>query len=393
MASKTKPNAGSGVGTALNAVALLGLSLSLGACTGMWAPYPSRPIDGPDAITLIPITPDLVSSIRSDQPKQYDTSDLPLSGDQPYQYTIKAGDVLDVSLSPIVFFNSKNSNSLIGETGLGYTVYPEGTIYLPYAGPVQVAGLTPREAQTKVIENLSKFLISPDVLVTVRDFRSQRILLTGQIKDPGYVPITDVPLTLMGLLAQRGVLTEQSGIYNPSLPIIASSPVAADTSRVSLKRDGRDYVFDAFRVASSMGNGTDIVLLDGDILTVPPVRRGKIFVMGEVISPSLMEIDSTHTNLAEILLLAGGLDPITSKASRVYLIRGDLAHPTVYQLNAAAPDSFLLAQEFPLKPKDIVFVSPAGITRWNRFLQQLLPAVNGLVNTAVTAEVLGGGDN
>ncbi|QNK00023.1 hypothetical protein [Dyella telluris] len=60
------------------------------------------------------------------------------------------------------------------------------------------------------------------------------------------------------------------------------------------------------------------------------------------------------------------------------------AKATVYQLDARSPDAFILANQFKVKPGDVVFVGPAGITRWNRFLTQLLP-LTGIISNAASA--------
>ncbi|PKL94166.1 MAG: capsular biosynthesis protein, partial [Gammaproteobacteria bacterium HGW-Gammaproteobacteria-9] len=64
----------------------------------------------------------------------------------------------------------------------------------------------------------------------------------------------------------------------------------------------------------------------------------------------------------------------------LYVIRGAedmMTEPAkVFQLNADSPTAFALAKHFPLQPQDVVFVGPANITRWNRFISQLLPSAN-----------------
>ena len=48
---------------------------------------------------------------------------------------------------------------------------------------------------------------------------------------------------------------------------------------------------------------------------------------------------------------------------------------TVYNLNAASADAFLLAEHFKLEPRDVVYVSPAPVQRWNRLISALLPSL------------------
>ena len=58
----------------------------------------------------------------------------------------------------------------------------------------------------------------------------------------------------------------------------------------------------------------------------------------------------------------------------------------VYHLNAKSPVAFALADQFRLQPGDVVFVGAAGITRWNRFVSQLLP-FSGIIRNATASDL------
>ncbi|HXG29836.1 MAG TPA: hypothetical protein VNJ47_13435, partial [Nevskiales bacterium] len=86
----------------------------------------------------------------------------------------------------------------------------------------------------------------------------------------------------------------------------------------------------------------------------------------------------------------------TANAGRIYVIRGFVdeaqnpggsvhtrLEPVIYQLNAKSVDALLLADQFPLKPRDVVFVSSATLVNWNRALAQIIPSLNAVFQTAV----------
>ena len=114
--------------------------------------------------------------------------------------------------------------------------------------------------------------------------------------------------------------------------------------------------------------------------------RKEVYVIGEVLRPQALTFKTTDMTLTQALGRTGGLNPITSKGEAVYVIRGieemQQTPATVYQLDAKSPVAFALGDKFRLKPGDVVWVGPAGITRWNRFLSQLLPLSAILTNAA-----------
>jgi polysaccharide export outer membrane protein len=366
---------------------------ALTGCVGMNAPYNDGTIKPVD-IDLIPVTPDVIAQQAVEHATLNAEAISPLepyAGD--YRYVIRPGDVLLISVPSIVSFNSVNSPSVLGEQGQGYAVYNDGTIYLPYSGSVQVAGLSLKETQEAVVKALSGYLKQPQVVVSVQEFRSQRIMVTGQVQRPGYLPVTDVPITLIGALSGVGGITEMRGDSDPRVVGTQSGQIQAavaspDLRHVMLKRGGNTYEINVQKVLASGDIKRDPLLIDGDVVVVPTVHRSNVFVLGEVTRPGLLEVNRDDTDLADALMASGGINQLTANASRVYVIRGDYKRPTVYQIDAGRPDAMLLAQKFQILPADVIYVAEARATRWNRGLGQILPTVQGLLSAAVVANTV-----
>lgn len=104
-------------------------------------------------------------------------------------------------------------------------------------------------------------------------------------------------------------------------------------------------------------------------------RSKKIYVMGEVLKPGLQPITDAPLTLADVINLAGGFDANTADTRRIFVIRGNPTSPSVYWLDAKSPTAMLLAEQFLMQPRDVVFVSVADIARWNRSINQILPTV------------------
>lgn len=114
---------------------------------------------------------------------------------------------------------------------------------------------------------------------------------------------------------------------------------------------------------------------------VSQYNHQKLQVLGEVNTPSTLPVTNVPLSLMDAINAAGGFNLGTADTKYVYVIRGPAAHPRMFWLNASQPDALLLSENFYLQNHDVVYVSTAGIARWQRVATALLPAVEG-VNSA-----------
>lgn len=254
----------------------------------------------------------------------------------------------------------------------GRLVRPDGTIFYPYVGTLTAEGKTLEEIRKVISTRLATFIDNPQVDVSVLRFGSQKVTLSGAFTKGDSIPLTTVPMTLVEALGQANVDTQ-----------------TADLSGLTLVRDGKEYRLDADTLNRKDSKLYGVYLKDGDSIHLPYNDNRKVYVMGEVRSPLAANFKTTSLTLMDALGQAGGLNQETADADEVYVIRGPenfnsspAAKAQVFHLSASSPTAFVLAQHFALQPQDVVFVGPAGITRWNRFVSQLLGSSNVLSSTA-----------
>lgn len=324
-------------------------------------------------VELIPITPKLLAMDRA---AAVATAIPPaLLAYQPSGYEIGAGDTLFITIwdHPELTSPAGAQQQTVAN---GRLVRSDGTLFYPYVGTLKVAGMTIEQLREAISNKLAKYIEKPQVDVSVVGYNSQRVLLQGAFLKTDPQPITAVPLTLAQALGTATINTQE-----------------ADLSNLVLTRNGHDYHLDLGALNSGQQVAPDIYLQPGDRLFLPYSDSREAYVVGEVTRPQAIPFKTGNLSLTQALGRAGGLDETTSKGKAVYVIRGaqdlEKAPAKVFQLDAHSPAAFALADGFKVQAGDVVFVGPAGITRWNRVLSQLLPVSSLITSAAIANSNLG----
>jgi polysaccharide export outer membrane protein len=303
---------------------------------------------------IIPITADLI--IERANAKQ-EVNNLPMDTDPMTAYKIGPHDRLQITVWDHPELNDPGSEK-IDPTLAGKTVQDDGTLYYPYVGNIPVAGKTVAEVRDLLTEGLSKYFKKVKLDVRVLSFQSHRAAVVGQVKTPGVQSMNETPLTIAEAISRAGGVTEE-----------------ADSSNVTLARDGKLYKIDVLKLYEKGGADQNLLLRDGDVLNIPDRRDSKVFVMGEVGRQQALQIgNGQRMTLAQALAEAYGVDFNSSRPEEIYVIRTGELKPEIFQLNAESPDALILADQFSLQAHDTVFVGTAGVTQWSRVLNQILPS-------------------
>ncbi len=327
-------------------------------------------LEAPPPGQLIPITADLIKQQRSSRP-----SDLPEDIRQlfgtPKPYTIGSGDVLNIvvwdhpELSvPAAGGLATDATNLSG-VGNGYNVSPDGFIQFPYIGTVKLLGLTEYEVRDLIVKRLAKVIKDPQVTVRIQSFRSSRVYVDGEVRLPGLQPVTDVPMTLPEVIGRAGGFT-----------------ATADRSSISITRNDSTIMVSLPMLTERGINPAKILLGSGDLVRVLAREEAKVFVMGEVLRPSAQTLRNGRLTLNEALGDSGGINQASADPRQIFVIRAANAlKPEIYHLDAHSPAAFALAEGFELQARDVVYVDPVPLVRWNRVISLMLPSAQAVSTT------------
>ena len=99
----------------------------------------------------------------------------------------------------------------------GQTIAPDGTIFFPFVGRIKAAGKTVGEVRDQLSSGLVRYIRNPQVDVRVLSYRGQKVQVTGDVKTPGPLAISDVPLTLVDAITRSGGTNSDADIQRVRL--------------------------------------------------------------------------------------------------------------------------------------------------------------------------------
>jgi polysaccharide export outer membrane protein len=321
-----------------------------------------------------------------------------------YQYRIGKKDILSITVwdHPELTIPSEDASAA------GHVVDNDGRFYFPYAGKIHAKGKTTGEVRDTLEKKLATFITNPQISVRVALFRSQKAYISGAVLKPTTLNINDVPTTVRDAISKSGGVTPDLFTGFASLSR-NNQKISIDLNRMLKHNDNRqnfllkngdrlhiigknrlaeeirkENILNPIRLQFELKKERSIAHLKKELERELKSEQAKVFVMGEVNKPGSVryQVEDGMT-LAEAINDSGSFREETVNPKGIFVVRQENSNdtiPTVYQLPLASVQSMLLAEQFNIRPRDIVYVTATPSIRWNRVLAQLIPSLT-LVNT------------
>ena len=280
-------------------------------------------------------------------------------------YRVGAGDILTIAVWGNPELSNESDERRTPQSGV--VVGPDGRIFFPYAGLVPVIGMTVEQIRSAITQKLAVFMREPQVDVRMAQFRSQRVQVTGEVVQPGTVPLDNTSKGVLEALNERGGMSER-----------------ASRRRVYLSRDGKRYEVDLDRLYGGEFGSFSPVLQSGDVIRVPDASEDQIVVLGAVEAPKSVPMIGDSLSAISAIAAAGGVSRTSARGSDIYVFRAAATGPPeagpiqVFQIDMSQPQGLLFATHFILNPRDVVYVAATELSRFNSVGQQLLPTLQDI---------------
>jgi polysaccharide biosynthesis/export protein len=261
-------------------------------------------------------------------------------------------------------------------------VGPDGAISVPYAGRIPVAGRSPSEVQQTIEARLADKALQPQALVIVEKSAANAVTVAGEAVAGARVAISPGGDRLLQVIAAAGG---------------ARAPVSETFVRLS--RQGVTATIPLERLVAEPDE--DIYAQPGDVLTLIQLPQS-FSVLGATGRNAKIAFDAEKLTLSEAVAKSQGLRDDLAKPEGVFLFRFEPntvvraldqpvaattperdVSPVVYRFNFRDGKSYLLARQFPVRDKDVIFAADAPAAQIYKFLTALNqvtgPIVTGLI--------------
>ncbi|MBO0661591.1 polysaccharide export protein [Jiella sp. MQZ9-1] len=304
----------------------------------------------------------------------------------PRDTGIGVGDTVQVSIFEAGvggLFSSLGSNG----QGSSSVVLPpqevarDGTINIPYAGRIKVAGATAGTVEKRIVAALRDRAIEPQAVVTVQKGTSTSVTVTGDAVAGRTVPIPTSGLKILDLVASVG---------GPNAPIYETA--------ISLTRRGQTIQMPFSELVNTPSE--NVFVEPGDVVLLTHQPRTYV-ALGATGRSAQLPLQGYEMSLAEALAQVGGLSPNLANPAGVFVLRREPARemlaryqgkafksasltdpkaislsgniPVVYRFNLREPSGLIYSQDFKIHTGDMLYVATAPYVS----VKQAFDAFNG----------------
>lgn len=300
---------------------------------------------------------------------------------------IGPGDTLAVSIfdpSGSLFGSGGGSLTSIrssNQTLPAIEVDASGAVTIPFAGAVQVAGMTTSQAGAAIRRALVGKVANPQVVVVMSENSYNTVTVLGEVRQPGRAPLSTNANRIVDVIANRGGVAR-----------------APEDVLVTIRRNGQTFSAPLADVTSNFDENVRLTRGDQVNLVYAP-RHFSTF--GALNAVTQVEMGAGPLSLAGAISKVGGLDTNSANARSVLVFRferpevaaalgltqraTDRGVPVVYRLNLEEAEGLFIASNFQIQPDDIFYVPRSGSAELGKFFTLVRTLTGAIYDISVTS--------
>lgn len=380
----------------LRGLSALAAAVLATGCTSFGASGPSsRAVLGSDQrslanaqISVVELTDDVARLVIANSGKA-SFSDA-FGETTPQGALIGAGDVLEVMLweaPPAVLFGNLSAGVLsrapTTSQGLslpGQVVDENGLISVPFAGSIVAAGRTPAQIEREIVVRLKGKAHLPQAAVRLVSNQATNVTVVGDVPNSGRIPLSPKGERLLDVLAAAG-----------------GAKQAVSKTVVQVTRGNR---VTSMPLEAVIGDPRQNIVVQPDDIVTVSFQPYSFIAFGATGSNNELPFEATGINLAQAMGRVGGLRDDRADIRGVFIFRledpaalaGKLPEnarltpdgklPVIYRLDLKDPGSLFVAQSFPMRNRDVLYVSDAPLADVQKFMNMVSSAAFSVIGVA-----------
>lgn len=340
---------------------------------------PQSAAPGAEMIQVVDLTGEMTRRVLASEKKKLFSETLGNKASMASH--IGSGDSLEISVweaPPATLFSTMALDPRAGVATSRVVGLPEqmvaqdGSISVPFAGTVSAAGKTSQQLAADIARRLQGKANQPQVLVRVTRNASANVTVVGEVAQSVRMPLTAKGERLLDAVAAAGGVRQPVGKMTLQL---TRGDVVQAMALDSVIQDPKQNVF----------------LQPGDVVTAL-FQPLSFTALGATGKNEEVLFEAQGISLAQALARSGGLQDQRADARGVFIFRfeepgvtqvreemsalmPDGRVPIVYRLDLKDPASFFLAQSFPMRNKDVIYISNAPVAELQKFMNLLTSVV------------------
>lgn len=308
----------------------------------------------------------------------------------PIGSVVGQGDVLDIAIweaPPAALFGAAGDPRLSSSvsTARGTTlpeqmVDSDGQITIPFAGRIRAAGRTPQEIARDITGRLVGKAHQPQTIVRLSRNAAATVTVVGDVANSARVPLTARGERVLDVLAAAG------GVKQPVGKMTVQITRGAKVASLPLERVITDP-------------RQNVRLQPDDVMTVL-FQPYSFTALGAIGRNEELAFEATGLTLSQALGRISGLQDNRADLKGVFIFRledpnaldaatratatltPDGKIPVIYRINMREPATFFIAQSFPMRNRDVLYVSNAPLADFQKFVNVIYSTLLPVASTA-----------
>ena len=304
----------------------------------------------------------------------------------PIGTTIGAGDVVDIAVweaPPAVLFGAVTGDGMLSASNSSQAaiaavstsrantlpeqmVDADGDISVPFVGQVMVLGRTPQQVEREIANRLAGKAHRPQVILRIVRNAASTVTVVGEVTTSAHVPLTTRGERLLDVLATVGGVKPAVG--KTTIQITRGGHVAALPLDTVIRDPGQNIRMQADDVVTALFQPYSFTALGATGSNAEVNFEGNGLTLVQALG-RIGGLRDDRANIQGVFVFRledpANLDPEVAARAR---LTPDGKVPVIYRANLRDPGTFFVAQSFPIRNHDVLFVSNAPVTDFQKFV-------------------------